>query len=196
MILWFISGWFQSSYTTTSQSETSSGIYVTTSEKNGESLSGSAFNTAYVVHGLLGVLCLFLFVIVIHLCKKSKAKKKNVNDIKNACDAQQQPENLISYDGVSDSATTVPIYRPLQSEYDEINEKLQINNCCSSKFTSTIYEEPRFTKRNQFPTQGIVPMNDFRMKQNTEKLRLCTNNSDSIDLEMKSLDRNAYIDAI
>lgn len=197
MIVWFIAGWFQPSYTTTSQSKTSSGIYVTTSEKNGESLSGSAFNTTYVFHGLLGVLCLFLFVLVIHLCKKSQAKKKNVNEIQNASDAQQQPENRISYDVISESAT-LQTYRPLHSEYDEINEKVQIHNSCSSKPSSELYGGPEISIRDQFPKHGSTSTdsNDLTNEQQTEQLSFCENMSSSIVPEVNSLDRNDYIDVI
>ena len=198
MILWFIVGWFQPSFTTTSKAKTFSSIYVTSSEKTGNPLNGSGFNTAYVLHGLLGVLCLFLFVIVIHLCKKSKAKKKNVNDIKNISDAQQQPENRISYDLISESATTLQIYRPLNSEYDEINEKVQIHNFRSSKPSSETDEGPEISHRNPFPIHGITSTdsNALMKEQRTEQLTLCENMLGSIAPEMNSFDRNSYIDGI
>lgn len=194
--MWFIVGWFQP-YTTTSQSKTSSGIYVTSSEKNGDSLSGSAVNTAYVLHGLLGVLCLFLFVLVIHLFKKSKAKKKNVNEIQNASDAQQQPENRISYDVISESST-LQTYRPLHSEYDEINEKVQIHNLCSSKPSSEMYKGPEISNIHHFPKHGITSYdsNALIKKQHKEQMSLSENMSGSIVPEMNSLDKNAYIDVI
>ena len=147
---------------------------------------------AYMLHGLSGVLCVFLLVLVVRLCKKSKSKKDNVIDIHTEFHEQTQRENRHSCDTISESATTVQVYRSLESEHDEIDVK-------QHNFSDN-YERPTLSKCNPDPKHGIsdseIKKDDFRVEQNTEKLSLRTNISDSVDLEMNSLDRNANIDAM
>lgn len=145
-----------------------------------------------MLHGLSGVLCVFLLVLVVRLCKKSKSKKEIVIDIQTESYEQTQRENQHSYDTISESTTTVQVYRPLESEYDEIDVKQQhlLDN----------YGRPILRKCNPAPAQGTsesgIKKDDFRVEQNTARLSLCPNISDSKYLEMKSLDKNAEIDSI
>lgn len=150
-----------------------------------------------VLHGLVGTLSLFLFIILIQLCRKSKSRQINVNSVQNECNVQTQPENRHSYDTITESVATVQTYRHLESEYDVIDEQVQVYNSSSVKTLSDNYEKPVVTTGTPSPTHetddSLLPHNDFRMDQDTKQLSLC---ADYIDLEMNSLDRNTYIDAI
>ena len=146
-----------------------------------------------MLHGLSGVLCFFLLVLVVRLCKKSKSKKRNYHWHSNWIlwtNATREPTVLNT---ISESATTVQVYRPLESEYDEIDVKQQhlLDN----------YERQILRKCNPAPTQGTsessgFKKDNFRVQENTARLSLCANISDFIDLDMKSLDKNADIDSI
>ena len=72
-----------------------------------------------------GVICLFLLVIVIKLFVRSKSRKgKRGKDTDNKSQFQLQKESHTSYDTVSESLRTIPVYQPLKTEYDEINEQI------------------------------------------------------------------------
>lgn len=145
-----------------------------------------------MLHGLLGVLCFFLLVLVVRLCKKSKSKKETVQEIQIESLVQMQPENRQSYETISESATRQEVYRPLESEYDEIGVKQH-----NSPVTD---ERPTHSTCNPGPSHRTIDSdiqeNDFRVEKNTEQFYLSANKSDSVDLETSIMDRNAYIDAI
>ena len=85
----------------------------------------NVFNSSHLILALVGVICLFLFIILIKLFVKSKSRKeKKENDTNNKSQFQLQNEIHTSYDTVSESLRTIPVYQPLTAEYDEINEQI------------------------------------------------------------------------
>ena len=83
---------------------------------------------------------------------------------------QRQPENRHSYDTITESVATVQTYRHLESEYDEIDDKIQILNSSSIKTSSDNFEKTAISTGNPSPTLGtsdlLVPINDFQREQN------------------------------
>ena len=116
-------------HTSNNQSENDLSIFVTSTANYTE--DPSTFNTAYLLHGLNGVLCLFLFALIFHLCKKSLSSKRangncmtlGENNVQDESQKQDQQGRRQSYDTISDSAIIVQDYRSLESEYDEIDVK-------------------------------------------------------------------------
>lgn len=123
--------------------------------------------------GCFFVLYIFLFAIVIHLCKKSTAKKKTLMILKIAT----RKSNLINM-------MCYPILRQ-QFRYmyigpcimNTINERVEIHNIGSLKPSSKMYEGPEISNSNKFPKHGITSYdsNALMKGQKTEYLRLCEN---------------------
>ena len=143
MSLLFIVGVIHNS---NNQSENALSIFGTSTENNTE--DQSMFKTAYLLNGLNGVLCLFLFAFIVHFCKKSKSSKNTIgncfthgkNNIPDESHMQDQQTRRQSYDTISDSAITVQACWSLESEYDEIDEKLLIKNLQFSQTLSEYYK--------------------------------------------------------
>lgn len=196
LLLRCIVGSYLTSIATISQS-----INTSSSEKNEDSSDRNALNATYMLHGLIGILCLLLIVMLIRLCKNSKFENVNVDDIQNECHFQKQPENRHSYDTIPESVAIVQTYGPLESVYDEIDDKIHVHNSISMKTLSDIYEKPGVSTGNPSRTLGtsdlLVPMNDFQREQNEKYSSLMSANmSESIDLEMNCFDKNGYTHAI
>lgn len=191
IILWFIVGQYQ-----TSNAKIIPHINTSSSQEKEDSSGRIELNSIFTLHVLVGALCLFLFAILIQLCRKSKTKKVKVCDIQNECQVQTQPGNRHSYDTVTESVATVQTYRHLESEYDEVDEKVQVHTSSSLKTFSDNYEEPEIATGTSSPMHGAsdlrVPLNE----ENTKQLGLSANISNCIDLEIKRLGRNVYIEVI
>ena len=191
MILWFIVGSYQTSNATIIPH-----INTSSSQEKEDFSDRIELNAIFTLHILVGALCLFLFVILIQFCRKSKSKKVNVTDIQNEYHVQTQPENRHSYDTITESVATVQTYRHLESEYDEVDDKVQVQTSSSLKTFSDNYEEPEIATGTSSPTHGAsdlrVPLNE----ENTKQLGLSANISNCIDLEIKRLGRNVYIEVI
>ena len=160
----------------------------------------STFNTAYLLYGLNGVLCLFLFALIFHFCKKSNLLKRTnwnyithgENNIQDESQKQDQQVSRQSYDTISESAKTVEAYRSLESEYDEIDEKLQIQNSLSLHVQIPHdYEKPKVSSRNVCIENESIspyfPKKDIQVKRSS---RPCENNLENIE------DKDAYVDII
>ena len=149
MILWFIVGSYQTSNATIIPH-----INTSSSQEKEDFSDRIELNAIFTLHILVGALCLFLFVILIQFCRKSKSKKVNVTDIQNEYHVQTQPENRHSYDTITESVATVQTYRHLESEYDEIDENVEVHNSSSKNTLSDNYEEPGISTRTSSPTHG------------------------------------------
>ena len=139
----FIVGVIQNS---NNQSENELSKFGTSTANNTE--DESMFEMAYLLHGLNGVLCLILFAFIFHLCKKSKSTNWNCmthceNNIQDESHMQDQQGRRKSYDTISDSAITVQACLSLESEYDEIDEKLLIKNL---QFSQTLLDDYKHQK--------------------------------------------------
>ena len=112
--------------------------------------SQNVFNFFHLLLALAGVICLFLLIIVIKLFVKSKSRKeKRGNDTDNKSQFQQQKEIHTSYDTVSESLRTIPVYQPLKAEYDEINEQIQIH-CSGSIRESNDCEKEHISSKKKY----------------------------------------------
>ncbi|XP_078314580.1 uncharacterized protein LOC144619708 isoform X2 [Crassostrea virginica] len=128
----------------------------------------NVFNSSYSLQVLAGIICLSLFIILIKLFVKSKSRKeKRGNDTDNTSKFQLEKENHTSYDTVSESLRTIPVYQPLKAEYDEINEKIQIHCSGSIRESNDCEKEHISTEKNTTDTQvNNLQMNDIVVEQN------------------------------
>ena len=126
------------------------------------------FKSSYLLQALAGVICLFLFIIVIKLFVRSKSRKgKRGNATDNKSQFQLQKEIHTSYDTVSESIGTIPVYQPLKAEYDEINEKIQIHCSGSIRESNDCEKEHISTEKNTTDTQvNNLQINDIVVEQN------------------------------
>ena len=156
------------------------------------------FKSSYLLQALAGVICLFLLIIVIKLFKKSKSKKgKRGNDTDNKSKIQLQKEIHTSYDTVSESIGTIPVYQHLKAEYVEINEKIQIH-CSGSIRESNVCEKEHIssekhtsdTQVNKFQVNDIVLEQNIKREDNLEAF--ASDKNQTSDIEEKGL----YIDVI
>ena len=184
------------------QTENGLSIFVTSTTKHNE--DESTFDSSYLLHGLNGVLCLFLFAFIFHLCKKSHLSKRTngncmthgENNVQDESHQQDQQGRRQSYDTIPDSAITVQDYRSLESEYDEIDVKLQINNLQLSQTLVDDYERPNVSPKHSLRTYDITasdfPMNDLQVEINLESSLISVNIINPSD----NKDKNTYLDII
>ena len=112
-------------------------------------LSQSELNSSYLLLGMGGVTCVFLFVIILQLCKKSYSKRREnihpVSQVENNCqsenDFERQEGNQNSCDTISYSTKTTN--SPLDTKYDDINEILE-SRCLSFSKLSDVYERANY----------------------------------------------------
>ena len=161
-------------------------------------LPQNVFHSLYLLQALAGVICLFLFIIVIKLFVRSKSRKgKRGNATDNKSQFQLQKEIHTSYDTVSESIGTIPVYQPLKAEYDEINEKIQIH-CSGSIRESNVCEKEHIssekhtsdTQVNKFQVNDIVLEQNIKREDNLEAF--ASDKNQTSDIEEKGL----YIDVI
>ena len=98
-----------------------------------------------------GVICVFLFVIVLQLCKKSYSKRRKSiypvsqeeKKIDNESDFQRQNWIQKSCDTISKSMKTA--HSPLETKYEDINEILQTRaRCFSFSELSNVYDRANY----------------------------------------------------
>ena len=98
-----------------------------------------------------GVICVFLFVIVLQLCKKSYSKRrKNIhpvsqeeNKLDNEYGFERQEGKQKSCDTISKSIKTA--HSPLETKYDDINEIFQSRaGCFSFSELSNVYDRANY----------------------------------------------------
>ena len=194
-------------HTSNIQSENELSIFVTSTANYTE--DQSTFNTAYLLHGLNGVLSLFLFAFIFHLCKKSHLSKRTngncmthgENNVQDESHKQDQQGRRQSYDTISDSAIIVQDSRSLESEYDEIDVKLQIDSLQISQTFLGDYERPNVSSKYLICTPGSdLPIKDVQMEHNLESSTgLNANTLNAIVPEIipcKIKDKNEYLDII
>lgn len=111
-------------------------------------LSQSELNSSYLLLGMGGVTCVFLFVIILQLCKKSYSKRReNIHPVSQGenCqsenDFERQEGNQNSCDTISHSTKTTN--SPLDTKYDDINEILE-SRCLSFSTLSDVYERANY----------------------------------------------------
>ena len=151
------------------------------------------FKSSYLLQALAGVICLFLLIIVIKLFKKSKSRKgKRGNDPDNKSKIQLQKEIHTSYDTVSESLRTIPVYQPLKAEYDEINEQIQIHCSGSIRESNDCEKEHISSKKNttNFQINDIVLEQYIKCEDNIGAV--ASEKSQTSDIEEKG----SYIDVI
>ena len=157
------------------------------------------FKSSYLLQALAGVICLFLLIIVIKLFKKSKSRKeKRWNDTDNKSKNQLQKDIHTSYDTVSESLRTIPVYQPLKAEYDEINEQIQIHcegsirgtNDCEKIHISSKKIQPADTQVTNFHMNDIVLKQSIKCEDNLGAV--ASEKSQTSEIEEKG----SYIDVI
>lgn len=189
----FFVGVVQTSKRGIHETKNASEIYSTTSIKNvlivTEDTPG-VLNSTYVLHGLGIAISLFLLLIVIQLCKKSKSTKRNrvtreareETDSHNESQFQQQEENRRSYMSIPESVKTIQVYRSLEAEYDEINEQIPIHYPSSSN--SSFNNENTNISFKQMPLKLHDSMkDDMKLEHKSYPVIVCEDNSDSIASE-------------
>lgn len=114
-------------------------------------MSQSEFKTSYLLLGMGGVICVFLFVIVLQLCKKSYSKRRKStnpvsqeeNKLDNESVFKRQEWKQKSCDTISKSMKTA--HSPLETKYDDINEILQTRaRCFSFSELSNVYDRANY----------------------------------------------------
>ena len=157
------------------QSEIALSIFGTSTANNYE--GQSTFKTAYLLHGLNGILCLFLFAFIFHLCKKSYLSKRtngnsmthDKSNVQDESHMQDQQGSRKSYDTISDSAIIVDNCRSMESEYDEINVKLQIDNLqLSQTFLDDNERQNVSSKYLICTTVSDLPIKDVQVEHDLE----------------------------
>ena len=112
-------------------------------------LSQSEFNSSHLLLGMGGVTCLFLFVIVLQLCKKSYSRRRihihsvsqAENNFHHGFEFHRQEGNQSSCDTVSRSMETA--HSPPQTKYDDINEILQTRRLFFSE-QANVYDRANY----------------------------------------------------
>lgn len=123
MTISFISGTLQ----TSNQFQFTTRKYTEQSEKNrmnttSEPITVIKFKETYILIGLGAIISLFLFILIIQLCKKSKSsKKKKITGY--TCD--DSVLHVQPYNAVFEGIKTNQSYQSLSVEYIEINEQLE-----------------------------------------------------------------------
>ena len=161
-------------------------------------LPQNVFNSLYLLQALAGVISLFLFIIVIKLFVRSKSRReKRGKDTDNKFQFQLQKESHTSYDTVSESLRTIPVYQPLKADYDEINEQIQLHCSCFIRESNDCRKEHISSKKNTTDTQvNNFQMNDIVLEQNLKREdnlgAFASEKSKTSDIEEKG----SYIDVI
>ena len=157
------------------QSESAFSIFGTSTANNYD--GQSTFKTAYLLHGLNGVLCLLLFAFIFHLCKKSYLSKRtngnfmthDKSNVQDKSHMQDQQGSRKSYYTISDSAIIVDNCRSMESEYDEIDVKLQIDNLQLSQTFLGDYERQDVSSKYLLCTIGLDhPIKDVHVEHDLE----------------------------
>ena len=159
-------------HTSNNQSENAWSVFGISNNYEGQ----STFKTAYLLRGLNGVLCLFLFAFIFHLCKKLYLSKRTngncmTHDKSNVEDEShmQDQESRQSYDTISDSAIIVENCRSMESEHDEINVKLQIDNLqLSQTFLDDNERQNVSSKYLICTTVSDLPIKDVQVEHDLE----------------------------
>ena len=137
----------------------------------------STFKTAYIIRCLNGVLCLFLLAFIFQLCKKSYLSKRtngncmthDKSNVQDESHMQDQQGSRKSYDSISDSAIIVENCRSMESEHDEIDVKLQIDNIQSSQTFLDDYERQNVSSKYLIYTTGSdLLIKDVQVEQDLE----------------------------
>lgn len=133
------------------------------------------YRVSYLLYGLNVVHCLFLFAFKFHFCKKSNLSRKTngncmthgENNIQGDSHKQDQHGSRQSYDTLSDSAITVQVCKSLESEYDEIDAKLLINNVQFSQNVFRCFRTPSISSKYLLRSTGWdYPIKDVRVEHN------------------------------
>nr|XP_022292641.1 uncharacterized protein LOC111103575 [Crassostrea virginica]XP_022292642.1 uncharacterized protein LOC111103575 [Crassostrea virginica] len=112
-------------------------------------LSQSEFNSSYLLLGMGGITCVFLFVIVLQLCKKSYSRRRKhihsvsqaENNFHHGFEFHHQEGNQSSCDTVSRSMETA--HSPPETKYDDINEILQTRRLFISELAN-VYDRANY----------------------------------------------------
>ena len=158
-------------HTSNNQSENAWSVFGISTTNNYEGQS------TYLLRGLNGVLCLFLFAFIFHLCKKLYLSKRtngncmthDKSNVEDESHMQDQQESRQSYDTISDSAIIVENCRSMESEHDEIDVKLQIDNLQLSQTFLDDYERQNVSSKYLICTTGSdLPIKDVQVEHDLE----------------------------
>lgn len=146
-------------------------------------------DTKYLLHGLVGIIGFFLFVIVIQHYRKQKTPKEKHG----ASKIETQQSNQIGNDSVASGR----FYQPLEPIYHEINEELLIKVKC---FSNTLNDKDRtdfFSKHVPFIPRTECQTDNRATEQSTVNSVTVASVSDMLSRKLVCTEnRSMYIDVI
>ena len=175
-MIWFISGTLHTSY----QFQFTTKKYKEHSEKNRTNLTSEPITTikfkeTHILIGLGAIISVFLFIIIIQHCKKSRSLKKKTSTRhtceENVLQAESSlQDNRGTYSAVSEENKANRSYQSVNVEYIEINEELEMHESNDAK------ERPPSTTRSA--SLLCQPSNEVFIEQMSEESLLSANTSD------------------
>ena len=131
--------------------------------------SKNEFQATHMLVGIGALICLFLFIIVIQLCRKSSSSKRRNISRKSSDDTtlnsgSLNQGNIRGYNIISEQLEEHS-YQPFDVQYAEINESLELHIPNDSavqngdKISVVLYENPPVTERFEDRKDNIIVEN-------------------------------------
>lgn len=181
LLIWFISGTLQTSF----QFQFTTRKYKEQSEKDRTNLTSEPITTikfkeTYILIGLGAIISVFLFIIIIQQCKKSRSLKKKTftghTCDENVLQAESSfQDNRGTYSAVSEEYKANRSYQSINVEYIEINEDLEMHESNALSVFDAKERPPSITRSASLLCQ---PSNEVFIEQMSEESLLSANTSD------------------
>ena len=135
-------------------------------------MTQSKINSNYIFAGLGIVIVLLIFGILIHLWRKSKTLERKLvlqqisRDNDGSNDLSKQNQLMSQSDFIMHSCNTEHFYRPIATEYDEIDEDVEI---------PTLSDDYKKPKKPREKNKTIFQAEDSIIKRNKQSSNLSRN---------------------
>ena len=135
-------------------------------------MTQSKINSNYIFAGLGIVIVLLIFGILIHLWRKSKTLERKLvlqqisRDNYGSNDLSKQNQLMSQSDFIMHSCNTEHFYRPIATEYDEIDEDVEI---------PTLSDDYKKSKKPRGKNKTIFQAEDSIIKRNKQSSNLSEN---------------------
>lgn len=181
-MIWFISGTLQTSF----HFQFTTRKYKGQSEKDRTNLTSEPITTikfkeTYILIGLGAIISVFLFILIIQHCKKSRSLQKKTftghTCDENVLQAESSfQDNRGTYNVVSEENIANRSYQSLDVEYIEINEELEMQE---SNALSVFDAKERPLSITRSASLLCQPSNEVFIEQISEESLLSANTSDT-----------------
>ena len=134
-------------------------------------MTQNKINSNYIFAGLGIVIVLLIFGILMHLWRKSKTLERKLfqqtsRENGRTNDLSKQNQLMIQSDSTMHACNTEHFYRPIATEYDEIDEAVEIPTL------SDDYEKPKKPKEKN---KTLIQTEDSIIKRNKQSSNLSEN---------------------